>query len=85
MYKDWFKDIEKVREDYEKEMLKLYEEEGKVWFGNSKCVEKKFVKIEYECEKVEREYCKEMEKVEKGWKKDDKEEKLMRKILFFVV
>ena len=81
-HEEYHKEAAKAEKDFRKEMQKLDEEEAKV---RRKGGSEKLDKIARERAKVEREYDKEMGKVEEDKVKDDKEEELMRKIMWLII
>jgi hypothetical protein len=85
---DRMKDIEKIRKDYEKEINKLTEEEEKVKRKEDKKpekVERELGKLEGKRTKVESAYEKDMNKLNGGSVKKDKEEAAVRKILWLMI
>ncbi|KPM38737.1 hypothetical protein AK830_g7838 [Neonectria ditissima] len=81
----WIKDTHKAREEYEEELSDLAREENKVRTKNSRHMDRDLQRIERKRQKAIDEYEEEMRKAGKDRQKDDKEQKMMRKILFLIV
>lgn len=78
----------KIEAEFEKDMQKLDEKEREVRSkeaGSSKKLEKELAKLEKERAKLVEERDEDMEKLEGGKRKDDKEEGSLRKILWLVI
>ncbi|RMJ15226.1 hypothetical protein CDV36_005144 [Fusarium kuroshium] len=83
----WSKDLQKAEEDYEKEMRKIEKKTVKAHKKHIKDerVEKKLRKLEKEKQKCDEEYEKDITKANEGWRKDDKEERSVRKVLWILI
>lgn len=82
------KEAVKIEAEFEKDMRKLDGEEREVRIkeaGSSRKLEKELAKIEKERAKLEKERDKDMGKLEEHRRKDDKEEKGLRKILWLII
>ncbi|KAF7556220.1 hypothetical protein G7046_g6367 [Stylonectria norvegica] len=85
MHGKWIEGSKEAREEYEEEMAELALKESKARNKSDHKVDKGLRKAEKKREKAEKEYEKEMAKVEKRHLKRDKEEKLMKKVLFLII
>ncbi|KAI8627633.1 hypothetical protein F5Y19DRAFT_440628 [Xylariaceae sp. FL1651] len=80
------KDAEKAEEDRAKDLAKLERDEQKARSDKrSHKLDDKLQKIDEERRKVESKYQKEMAKVAEDFTKDDKESKVMKKVLWLVI
>lgn len=87
-HEDWSKDLQKAEEDYEKDMRKIEKKTIKAHKKHAKDerdLEKKLGKLEQRKEKYEEDYQKDIAKANKDWRKDDKEEKSVRKVLWILI
>lgn len=85
MHSDWTKDSQEAQDDYEKELRELARDEDKVRSKGGRRMDRDIERIESKRQKAKREYEKEMQKADKSRRKDDKEENIIRKVLFVVV
>lgn len=85
-HEEWNKDVEKAEKKYEEKLRELEKEESRAQ-GRSreKKREEDLRKIEHKREKFEQAYEEKLGKAEKERRKDDKEEKGFKKILFLIV
>lgn len=87
-HEDWSKDLQKAEEDYEKDMRKLEKKTIKAQKKHTKDeqkLEKKLGKLEQRKERYEEDYQKDIAKAHRDWRKDDKEEKSVRKVLWILI
>lgn len=82
---DWKKDSRDARRDFDEAMQKILVEEDEISRQQGPRAEKNLAKLRRSREKVEREYHEKIQKASRERRKDDGEEKMMRKILFLVV
>ncbi|RSL56236.1 hypothetical protein CEP54_008957 [Fusarium duplospermum] len=83
----WPKDLQKAEEDYEKDMRKTEKRTIKAHKKHMKDerAEHKLRKLDEKRQKCEEEYQKDINKANEVWRKDDKEEKSVRKVLWILI